>query len=83
MYRYIEHSLKATTREKRGDGTRTKVALDTKMPTNWMDFLRNDQNKTELFALLSKSLSQCTEEGAILYSTSGESAVSNCPSAAL
>ncbi len=50
---YQPASLKASTREKRGKGTRKRVGPSTKMPKNWSDFLRVDENKTELFAFLS------------------------------
>ena len=33
---YIPHSLKESTREKRGDGVRRKVSAHTKLPRNWM-----------------------------------------------
>ena len=50
---YVLASLKASTRQKRGKGTRKRVAASTVMPKNWTDFLRIDENKTELFAFLS------------------------------
>ena len=42
-------SLKASTREKRGKGIRRRVAPSTVMLKNWSDFLRVNENKTELF----------------------------------
>ena len=50
---YVLASLKASTRQKRGKGTRKRVAASTVMPKNWTDLLRIDENKTELFAFLS------------------------------
>ncbi len=50
---YVLASLKASTRQKRGKGTRKRVAASTVMPKNWTDFLLIDENKTELFAFLS------------------------------
>ena len=50
---YLPASLKASTTQKRGKGTRKRVAASTVMPKNWKDFLRVDENKTELFAFLS------------------------------
>ncbi len=50
---YVLASLKASTRQKRGKGTRKRMAASTVMPKNWTDFLRIDENKTELFAFLS------------------------------
>ena len=43
-------SLKASTREKRGKSTRKRLLV---MPKNWADFLRVNENKTELFTFLS------------------------------
>ncbi|KAK3737870.1 hypothetical protein QZH41_006348, partial [Actinostola sp. cb2023] len=54
--RYIPDSLKASTRDKRGKGTRRKVAGQTKLPKNWMEFLRDSENKKELFAFLSSKV---------------------------
>ena len=51
---YLADSLKASMREKRGKGTRKRVAPSTVMLKNWTDFLRVDENKTELFAFLSR-----------------------------
>ena len=47
---YIPHSIKESTREKRGKGIRRKVEGKTKLPRNWADFLREPSNKQELFA---------------------------------
>ena len=44
---YTPDSLKESTREKRGKGVRRKVYGKTKLPGNWMDFLRDSVNKKE------------------------------------
>ena len=49
---YIPDSLKESTRDKRGKGIRRKVSGPTKLPTSWMDFLRDPKNKEELFSFL-------------------------------
>ena len=69
---YLPASLKASTRQKRGKGTRKRVAASTVMPKNWKDFLRVDENKTELFAFLSREV-VCLPlaEGKELYATDG------------
>lgn len=46
--RYIKNSLKSTAREKRGSGTRTRVVATTKIPKNWQEFLRVNDNMTLL-----------------------------------
>ena len=51
---YLPDSLKGTTRQKRGKGLRKRMAPSTVMPKNWKDFLRVDQNKTELFGFRSR-----------------------------
>ena len=53
---YIADSLKESTREKRGKGVRRKVLGQTKLPGNWMDFLRDTKNKKELFAFLTSKV---------------------------
>ena len=50
---YISNSIKASVREKCGKGVRQKVAGNNKLPAKWMDFLRNSNNKQELFLFLS------------------------------
>ena len=50
---YKDNSLKKATREKRGSGQRRKVLLSTRIPSDWKGFLRVDDNKDELFKLLS------------------------------
>ena len=47
---YIADSLKNTTGQKRGKGIQRRVA------PNWIDFLRVDENKTELFKFLSQQV---------------------------
>lgn len=61
--RYIPNSLKSTAREKRGSGTRTRVVATTKIPRNWQEFLRVDDNKTELFHFLAEAASKIIHRG--------------------
>jgi hypothetical protein len=78
--RYLANSLKATTREKRGRarGVRRKVAATTKLPGNWPDFLRDDNNKAELFDYLSnKVCAHSFPEGKLVVITAGENVLSN------
>ena len=59
---YLENSLKARTREKRGSGIRKHVSGSTMFPSNWPNFLKVDENKEELFNFLShKSLNHFRE----------------------
>ena len=56
--RYLENSLKTQTREDRGSGTLMKVGKDFRLPANWKNFLRSDQNKHSLFKLLAKAIQE-------------------------
>jgi len=60
---YATSSLKAATRAKRGIGIRRKVTTTGELPRNWADFLRNDDNKTELFHFLSAHIVTTTVAG--------------------
>ena len=53
---YISKSLKEGTREKRGKGLRRKVADSNRLPGKWQDFLKDSNNKRELFAFLSEKI---------------------------
>ena len=50
---YWKDSLKAATRSKRGKGIRSHVEGNKQIPSNWQEFLRIDENKSELFHLIS------------------------------
>lgn len=73
---YKKSSLKFETRTKRGQGVRRRVTGSSKTPTNWRSFLRDDNNKTELFHFLADKIcaSQATN---ITIATKGEGVVSN------
>ena len=66
---YQTDSLKGTTRQKRGKCVRRRVVPSAAIPKNWKDFLRVDDNKTELFSFLSHQVTilqrerakQCTQ----------------------
>ena len=74
---YVPDSLKEFTREKRGKGIRRKVSGQTKLPGKWMDFLRDSENKKELFAYITSKVAEFTFQlGKAVYITSGESVVS-------
>ena len=63
---YLPDSLKAETRSKRGKGIRRRVEPSSLLPSNWQQFLRIDQNKTELFAFLSTSVTSTTADKQII-----------------
>ena len=53
---YRPDSLKAQTRDMRGKGIRRRVEPNDAVPKNWAEFLRINENKTELFAFLSREI---------------------------
>jgi len=61
--------LKSGTREKRGIGTRTRVTANTKIPKNWTEFLRVDDNKTELFHYLADVLTTLNIPDKLIFVT--------------
>lgn len=75
---YIPNSLKNATREKRGKGVRRRVLSTTVIPRDWKGFLRVDENKTELFSLLSHEVTrQPTTVGKVIYATDGRDVLSS------
>ena len=75
---YLENSLKATTRGKRGSGVRQCVVANNKLPRNWKEFLLVDQNKQEL----SKYLAECVtsiDAGKQVISTHGKQVLNIIP----
>lgn len=85
---YIPNSLKAGTRRKRGIGVRRRVSSETIVPSNWDEFLRTDDNKTELFEFLATHCgTMSVPEGKCVISTKGTevvatTAINNVPSLA-
>ena len=67
---YRPDSLKGTTRERRGTGTRRRVHASTRIPGNWQSFLRNNDNKQKLFKFLAMKCAQYpTVDDKELYKT--------------
>lgn len=73
---YIQDSLKASTREKRGSGVRRKVVGTVKTPKAWNSFLRDNDNKTELFKFLAESI-VTIETNRQVFVTLGETVLTN------
>jgi len=55
---YVHGSLKTYTRSVRGKGSRRRVESSNALPRNWQEFLRNDENKSELFCFLSLQIAK-------------------------
>ena len=74
---YINDSLKAQTREKRGHGSRIKLESDTIIPSNWNMFLCCDKNKDNLYKLLASAIQELQPPSPkIVIATKGQNAVS-------
>jgi len=73
---YREDSLKASCREQRGTGSRRRVLDSVALPQNWQQFLRVNENKTELFNFLATAISQLSQSR-LVVSTNGTEVVSN------
>ena len=72
---YRTNSLKQPTRQRRGKGVRRRVEAGTKIPGNWQDFLRLDENKKELFVFLAEYIPDLSTEKEVV-SKYGDSALS-------
>ena len=68
---YQTDSLKGKTRQKRGKSVRRRVVPSAAIPKNWKEFLRVDDNKTELFSFLSHQVTILQTEGKAVYATDG------------
>lgn len=74
---YQPSSLKAETRTKRGHGVRRRVTSMGKIPRNWQNFLRDNDNKTELFNFLAQKIAQMSTPSMIIV-TKEDDIASNC-----
>ena len=74
---YRPSSLKAETRSKRGRGVRRRVTAAGKLPSKWQNFLRDNDNKAELFNFLADKIA-CVATPNVVIVTKEEEAVSNC-----
>ena len=68
---YMTSSLKGEARMRRGQGIRRRVTGTSKTPTNWRSFLRDDDNKTELFQFLADRICQTQTTSTILLTKEG------------
>ena len=75
---YWSSSLKAEARSKRGIGSRRRVTDKGKIPQNWMSFLRDNNNKTELFIFLADKIVEVCKGNTVIV-TREESVVCNKP----
>ena len=74
----LRNSIKASIRSKRGSGQQVAVTTSTQIPQNWSEFLRNDKNKTALFALVRKHVVTAVDpQMATVVVTSFDTVLSN------
>lgn len=74
---YKTGSIKQHIREKRGEGIRKLVKNDTPIPKDWQNFLRRDENKKELFDLLSNYVQSIQIDGKQIIVTRDTGAISS------
>ena len=68
---YRKSTLKGEARMIRGQGIRRRVTGTSKTPTNLRSFLRDDDNKTELFQFLADRICQTQTTSTILVTKEG------------
>ena len=74
---YKENSLKSQTRENRGEGIRISVRSSTPIYKDFTKFMRNDNNKSELFKLVSETAVSIPETVANIVATVEDKVISN------
>ena len=77
--RYFPLSLKNDTRKQRGQGVRVSVKEMTPVWKNWNQFLKESDNKTELFKLLAENIVLDPVDGKILVAAKDDVVISNWP----
>ena len=77
---YLTSSLKFETRSKRGRGVRRRVTSKGKLPTNWRNFLRDNDNETELLNYLADTIGQMSTSNMVIV-TKEEEALATTASA--
>ena len=73
--RYFIETIKAV-RIKRGDSSRRNVKPQNQVPKVWGHFLKNSQNKEELFEMLAESITKYSSN-VLVIATKGSTAISN------
>jgi hypothetical protein len=75
---YPENSLKGLAHARRGTGHRTRIGDgSTPIPKEWNNYLKNEENKTELFGFISDEIAKEHMSGNLLLSTKGTTVLSN------
>ena len=74
FYAYLENSLKSQTKKEQGTGIRRKVVASDMTPKPWNNFLRVNENKTELFSFLAEPIASF-HPSKLVCVTQGESVI--------
>ena len=76
---YLSDSIKSETRENRGFGMCVIVKDATPIPRKFSDFMRNDENKTDLFRMISEriTIKNTANTSSTIISTDLQNVLSN------
>lgn len=74
---YRSNSIKRDAREKRGIGRAQKVDSNLKTPKNWLNFLKVDENKTNLFKLLAEDIVKMDLPNCLIVTNVGENVITS------
>lgn len=74
---YRSNSIKRDAREKRGIGRAQKVDSNLKTPKNWSNFLKVDENKTNLFKLLAEDIVKMDSPNCLIVTNVGENVITS------
>ena len=75
--RYLENSIKMQFREGRGKGMRISVRRETPLCGDFKTFMRDSDNKTEMFLMIANSISQIRDVPTSIIATVNEKVISN------
>ena len=73
---YKDHTIKSTARETRRFGRMVKISSETPIPKTWQNVLKVNENKAELFELISNYVT-CIDCDRNIVETKNEKAVTN------
>ena len=73
---YNARTIKSQTREYKGKGKRVSVRKETPIVKNFRDFMKNDDNKTELFNMTADAVTNFNSE-TLVIATQNENVKSN------
>ena len=74
--RYLENSIKTQSREGRGKGMRISVRRETPLCGDFKTFMRDSDNKTEMFLMIANSISQIRDVPTSIIATVNEKVIS-------